>query len=191
MDIQNKEYRNALIERYLNAETTLEDECHLRAYYAEASEVDDDEKAFARLMNISVPSAETYSQTKADEYDRLFGCDETAETSHESLTSKPAKRRGVIFKILYAFAACAAAVVLFLIFRPKAPTMDFTPLEIAQSISALAELNSEDIESVTAKPTGGGVIVTVVLKDGKHCGFRMARDGETGEIQLLAMNAKR
>jgi len=183
MNIEGKEYRKALIERYLNADTTPEEERRLRAYYDKAAEVDDDEKAVARLMNISAPSAEAYSQTKADEYDRLFGGDEPA-----SLAAWVAKRRGVIFKSLYAFAASAAAVVLFLIFRPKAQTTDFTPLEIAQSISALAELNSEDVESVAAKPTGGSVIVTIIMKDGTHCGFRMARDGASGEIQLLAMN---
>ncbi len=183
MNIEDKEYRKALIERYLNADTTPDEERCLRAYYAEAPAVDDDEKAFARLMNISAPTAEVYSQTKADEYDRLFGSDESA-----SFEARVAKRRGVIFKSLYAFAACAAAVALFLIFRPKAPSTDFTPLEIAQSISALAELNSEDVESVAARPTGSGVIVTVVLKDGTRCGFRMARDGASGEIHLLAMN---
>ena len=190
MNIEDKEYRKALIERYLNADTIPEEERNMRAYYAEAPAVGDDEKAVARLMNISAPSAEAYSQTKVDEYDQLFGGDESAETEtpHESLTSKPAKRRGVIFKSLYAFASCAAAVVLFFIFKPKAPSTDFTPLEIAQSISALAELNSEDVESVAARPTGSGVIVTVVLKDGTRCGFRMARDGASGEIHLLAMN---
>ena len=183
MNIEDKEYRKALIERYLDADTTLEEERLLRMYYAETAAVDDDEKAFARLMNISAPSAEAYSQTKADEYDRLFGSDESA-----SFEARVAKRRGVIFKSLYVFAACAAAVALFLIFKPKAPSTDFTPLEIAQSISALAELNSKDVESVAAKPTGSGVIVTVVLKDGTRCGFRMARDGASGEIHLLAMN---
>ena len=183
MNIEDKEYRKALIERYLNADTTPDEERCLRAYYAEAPAVDDDEEAFARLMNISAPTAEVYSQTKADEYDRLFGSDESA-----SFEARVAKRRGVIFKSLYAFAACAAAVVLFFIFKPKAPSTDFTPLEIAQSISALAELNSEDVESVAARPTGSGVIVTVVLKDGTRCGFRMARDGASGEIHLLAMN---
>jgi len=183
MNIEDKEYRKALIERYLNADTIPEEERNMRAYYAEAPAVGDDEKAVARLMNISAPSAEAYSQTKADEYDRLFGSDESA-----SFEARVAKRRGVIFKSLYAFAACAAAVALFLIFKPKVPSTDFTPLEIAQSISALAELNSEDVESVTAKPTGSGVIVTVVLKDGTRCGFRMARDGASGEIHLLAMN---
>ena len=185
MNIEDKEYRNALIERYLNADTTPDEERCLRAYYSEALSVDDDEKAFARLMNISAPTAEVYSQTKADEYDRLFGSDESA-----SFEARVAKRRGVIFKSLYVFAACAAAVALFLIFKPKALSTDFTPLEIAQSISALAELNSEDVESVAAKPTGGGVIVTVVLKNGKCSDFWMARDGDSGEIQLLAMNCK-
>ena len=183
MNIEDKEYRKALIERYLNADTTSEEERHLRAYYDEAAEVDADEKAVALLMNISAPSAEAYSQTTVDEYDRLFGGDESV-----SLAAWLSKKRGDILKSLYAFAACAAAVVLLLIFKPKAPMTDFTPLEIAQSISALAELNSEDVESVAAKPTGGGVIVTVVLKDGTRCDFRMERDGASGEIHLLAMN---
>ena len=190
MNILDKEYRKALIERYLGADTTPIEERQLRSYYAYAAEVDDDEKAFARLMNISAPSKQIYSQTKADEYDRLFGGDEFTEASSKDSASRSAKKRGIIFKSLYAFAACAAAVAMILLLQPKAASPDFTPLEIAQSISALAELNSEDVESVAAKPTGGGVIVTVVLKDGKCFDFRMARDGETGEIQLLAMNDK-
>ena len=190
MNIEDKEYRKALIERYLNADTTPEEERCLRAYYAEVAAVDDDEKAVARLMNISAPSAEAYSQTKVDEYDQLFGGDEVAEFKLHKSESRQGKKRGIIFKSISAFVACAAAVAMFLILRSKAPSTDFTPLEIAQSISALAELNSEDVESVAAKPIGGGVIVTVVLKDGKNCDFRMTRDGETGEIQLLAMNCK-
>ena len=189
MNIEDKEYRKALIERYLNADTTPEEERHLRAYYAETAAVDDDEKSVAWLMNISAPSSEAYSQTKVDEYDRLFGGDEAAEFKLHGSDSGRAKKRGFIFKSISTFAACAA-VALFLILRPKAPSTDFTPLEIAQSISALAELNSKDVESVAAKPTGGSVIVTVVLKDGNSCDFRMTRDGETGEIQLLAMNCK-
>ena len=188
MNIEDKEYRKALIERYLNADTTSGEERYLRAYYAETSAVDDDEKAFARLMNISTPSEETYSQTKADEYDRLFGGNEAAEFKLRESDSRQVKKRGIIFKSISAFAACAAVVAMILLLRPKAASTDFTPLEIAQSISALAELNSEDVESVAAKPTGGGVIVTVVLKDGIRCDFRMERDGASGEIQLLAMN---
>ncbi len=189
MNIQDKEYRKALIDRYLDAETTLEEERRLRNFYATA-EVDDDEKAIARLLNIFAPSELTYSQTKVDEYDRLFGGEESTEASSKDSESRQAKKRGIIFKSIYAFAACAAAVAMILLLRPKAASPDFTPLEIAQSISALAEFNSGDVESVAAKPTGGGVIVTVVLKSGKCSDFRMARDGETGEIQLMAMNAK-
>lgn len=191
MNIQDKEYRKALIERYLSADTTPAEERLLRVYYTAAKDLDDDEKAIARLLNISAPSAETYSQTKADEYDRLFGGEESTEASSKDSVSRQAKKRGIIFNSIYAFAACAAAVAMILLLRPKAASPDFTPLEIAQSISALAELNSGEVESVAAKPTGGGVIVTVALKDGKRFDFRMARDGETGEIQLLAMNAKR
>lgn len=191
MNIQDKEYRKALIERYLNADTTPAEERLLLVYYTAAKDVDDDEKAIARLLNISAPSEQTYSQTNADEYDRSFGGEESTEASNWDSASRQAKKRGVIFKSIYAFATCAAAVAMILILRPKAASPDFTPLEIAQSISALAELNSGDIESVAAKPTGGGVIVTVVLKNGKCSDFRMARDRDTGEIQLLAMNAKR
>ena len=190
MNIQDKEYRKTLIERYLNADTTPAEERLLRVYYTAAKDLDDDEKAIARLLNILAPSEQTYSQTNVDEYDKLFGGEESTEASSKDSVSRQAKKRGIIFKSIYAFAACAATVAMILLLRPKTASPDFTPLEIAQSISTLAELNSEDVESVAAKPTSGGVIVTVVLKDGKRCGFRMARDGETGGIQLLAMNDK-
>ena len=61
-----------------------------------------------------------------------------------------------------------------------------TPLEIAESLSTIAELGLGDIESVTAVPSGASFLVTVHLKDGSDLPFIMSKDGDTGALSLAS-----
>ena len=62
----------------------------------------------------------------------------------------------------------------------------FTPLEVAESLSAIANLGLGDIESVTAVPSGASFLVTVHLKDGSDLPFIMSKDGDTGALSLAS-----
>ena len=85
-------------------------------------------------------------------------------------------------------AAAAAALALFLLLRPAAQqeVPAFTPLEVAESLSAIANLGLGDIESVTAVPSGASFLVTVHLKDGSDLPFIMSKDGDTGALSLAS-----
>ena len=85
-------------------------------------------------------------------------------------------------------AAAAAALALFLLLRPAAQqeVPAFTPLEVAESLSAIANLGLGDIESVTAVPSGANFLVTVHLKDGSDLPFIMSKDGDTGALSLAS-----
>ena len=85
-------------------------------------------------------------------------------------------------------AAAAAALARFLHLRPVAQqeVPAFTPLEVAESLSAIANLGLGDIESVTAVPSGANFLVTVHLKDGSDLPFIMSKDGDTGALSLAS-----
>ncbi len=86
-----------------------------------------------------------------------------------------------------AAAVAAAALALVLLLRPaaqQAPAL--TPLEVAESLSTIANLGLGDIESITAVPSGANFLVTVRLKDGSDLPFIMSKDGETGALSLAS-----
>ena len=90
-------------------------------------------------------------------------------------------------RLLWSCAAAAAALALFLLLRPAAQEAPaFTPLEVAESLSAIANLGLGDIESVTAVPSGANFLVTVHLKDGSDLPFIMSKDGDTGALSLAS-----
>ncbi len=86
-----------------------------------------------------------------------------------------------------AAAVAAAALALVLLLRPaaqQAPAL--TPLEVAESLSTIANLGLGDIESITAVPSGANFLVTVRLKDGSDLPFIMSKDGDTGALSLAS-----
>ena len=86
-----------------------------------------------------------------------------------------------------AAAVAAAALAIILLLRPEAQeTPSLTPLEIAESLRAIADLGLGDIESVTAVPSGANFLVTVRLKDGSDLPFIMSKDGDTGALSLAS-----
>ena len=71
----NKEYRKKLIERYLNADSTSQEEGLLKDYFTN-NQADEDEKYIAYLIKIVQCKEEAYNSTLtpdtgAEEYDRI------------------------------------------------------------------------------------------------------------------------
>lgn len=89
--------RMQLVNRYLNAETTIEEEQMLRQYYAQTEEVLTPEENDVRLLimsSVRFAGEFALSEEKADEFDRL-------------MAKKPAKRVA-----LYWIVSAAAAVIV-------------------------------------------------------------------------------
>lgn len=179
--LTDKNIRGELIARYLEAETDAREEMLLAEYFAEHAP-EADEAAVAWLVLAERPEALLAAGEL--EFDRASA--QAARAPQEPAApaagaARPARR------LLRWCGVAAAALALFLLLRPaaqEAPAL--TPLEIAESLSTIAELGLGDIESVTAVPSGASFLVTVHLKDGSNLPFIMSKDGDTGALSLAS-----
>jgi hypothetical protein len=158
--IKNKKHRQKLIARYLEADTTVQEEIMLAEYYrthkAEADEAD-----VARLILMDYPVAD--------------------------ILSDPERKRDIsyISMAITAIAACIALMVMFII--PRSGD-EFTVSEIAENMNILMEMNNQDVESIVAEPQGSKVILTATLKDGNTTTFIMVRNRWDGSTRIVAQN---
>ena len=158
--IKDKKQRQKLIARYLEADTTVQEEIMLAEYYR-THRADADEADFARLILLDYPKTEVLSDMERKK-----------DIRHISLT-------------ITAIAACIALMVMFIIPRS---VNEFTPIEIAENINILMELNVQDVESIVAEPKGTRVILTAKMKDGSSSTFVMVRNRKDGSTRILAQN---
>ena len=158
--------RMQLLDRYLNAETTLEEERLLRQYYAQTDDVLSPEESNVRqliLSSASLAGQFELSEEKADEFDRL-------------MARRPAWRN-----VPYWVASAAAAVVaaVFLLTYKQAGDASETGQRVEQasrsdavteqqisSIMSAANYANEQVESYRLRPVGDATIVTKTLPDG-------------------------
>ena len=158
--IKDKKHRQKLIARYLEADTTVQEEIMLAEYYrthkAEADEAD-----VARLILMDYPVAD--------------------------ILSDPERKRDISFisMAITAIAACIALMVMFII--PRSGD-EFTVSEIAENMNILMEMNNQDVESIVAEPQGSKVILTATLKDGNTTTFIMVRNRWDGSTRIVAQN---
>ncbi|MGM9753097.1 MAG: hypothetical protein ACI3ZK_03465 [Candidatus Cryptobacteroides sp.] len=166
----DREYRKILIEKYLNTESSLEEERMLAKWFS-ANEAESDEMYVSKLLLAEYPEA-SYA---------------IAEKEFDTIVSKPG-RRSRIMKWTFSFAACAALIISLEFFFTKQKTCDFNGLEIAQGIEQIMSLNMENVESISARPKGNNVIITALLNDGSSCSYLMSKDAETSAVSITAMN---
>ena len=96
INLDNKQERLALATRYLDAETTVQEEQMLARYYA-THPVEPDEKEFAAMLAVSRSNADSSLLADTSEFDRIAG--------------KPVSKQHTIL----AWTAAAAAVSLMII----------------------------------------------------------------------------
>ena len=173
----DKETRKALIERYLDAETTQTEEQQLRDWFA-THLADEDERDFALLIGLSAPCGHCLPETDdaEAEFDRILAKGEQK------------RRRKIVRWSISLAAAAAAAVVLLLWLIPTRPANDspLTPIQIAEGIQQMMRLNIGDIESITATPKDSYAILTAHLKDGNTCTYILTCNEDEGTTSLLA-----
>lgn len=166
----NREYRKTLVEKYLNAEFSLEEERMLAEWFS-VHKAESDEESVAKLILAEYPEAA---------YD-------AAEKEFDAIISSKQTRRTTILRWAYSFAACAViALGLGIFLNQHDDTCDFNGIEIAQGINQIMSLDVENIESVIAKPQGNNVILTATMHDGTHCSYLMTKDG-TDALSITAM----
>lgn len=120
------------------------------------------------------------------ELERLYLSDESAAEFDRLVARDVSRRRRRCFGAAMLAAAASAALVLTL--WPRGGSEGFDGLEIAEGIEHILELDSGSIESVTAKPDGGRVVLTAVMSDGSRCSYVMSRAKGTSAVSITATN---
>jgi len=166
--------------KYLEADTTLAEERLLGACFSE-NPADEDEKVIAKLLLLEKGQASDAalaaltSEKGAAEYDSAVRRKQRKDSLRAAATA--------------AFACgmlAAAGLILFRGSQPREQTL--SPLEIARSLSTLASMSGDEVESITARPVGDGAVVTVINKNGESSAYILTSDAEDGTLRLLALS---
>ena len=180
--------RMQLVNRYLNAETTLEEEQLLRQYYAQTDDVLIPEESEVRqliLTSASLAGQFELSEEKGYEFDRL-------------MAKRPA-RRNVSYWIASAAAAVVAAVFLLTYkqagdassTRQKgepASRSDAVTEQYINSIMSAANYANEQVESYRLRPVGDATIVTKTLVDGTSSSYIVCLSDDDKGFHVVPIN---
>ena len=182
-DLADKNSRKALIERYLEAETTPAEEQRLRDWFAR-HQAEADEREIALLVGLAAPCASCFpelDETEA-EFDRLVAAGGNGSNNGNGRGGRLRWRAGIA-------AAAAAAITLFFFLRPAgSKEQPISPVAIAEGIRQIMMLSPDEIETVVATPSGSKAILTAYLKDGRTFSYILTYDTDDGTTSLLAYN---
>ena len=179
-DINDKDYRTALIARYLEADTTVVEEALLAGYYA-ANKPDDDETAVAGMIMMEHADAPLLSREGVKEYERIINM----------APARPGKKK--LYRLLCSGGIAAAVVLLFFLSygtrEEPEPYAAFDTIELAEHMQQIMNLNMEDVTSIKASPVQECVLLTATLADGSAKTFVMSKsEEEEGSTSFIAIN---
>ncbi len=175
----DKETRKALLAKYLEAETTLEEETRLREWFATHS-ADDDEREMALLIGLSAPCGHCLPES-----------DESVAAFDRMVYEAYRPRRRKVFRWFVGIASAASLAGLVLLLKPRDETASMlTPVQIAEGIQQMMLLEIGDIETIVATPSGSRALLTAHLRDGSTCTYILSYNGEDGTASLLACNVE-
>lgn len=176
INLNDKQERLLIIERYLDADTTVQEERMLAEYYATHT-IESDEEQIAELIKMSHPVADTVMMADTADFDRIT------------------VRRKPVPMILRWSSVAAAAIVLVLVClhigKPALPEETLCTMSTAQILEGmemLSKIEVGEIESVLAKPQGERVIITVKLVSGKERSYSMTGDADGTSLSFTALN---
>lgn len=174
INLNDKQERLALIERYLEADTTVLEERMLAEYYA-THQPDADEEPISDLIKMTHPSASDMIDTA--DFDRITA------------------RRKPVRMILKWSSVAAAAIILMLVslhighkqLQPENQTAIST-MQILEGMEIISKIEVGEIESVKAEPHGSTVVITVKLTDGKERSYSMTCNSDASSLSFTALN---
>lgn len=185
IDILNKDIRKSLIRKYLNADTTAEEEKNIVKYYLENNDVDNDELAFAELIRMEHTNSPLLSTEGAEEYDRIIS-KKKAEDKEETRSQALSILRTIPWRWMTLIGGMAACLVLLL--SPKKQQQESDLIDMVHSLEQLVNLNNGEDITITAIPIGKSVWVEVVFADGTKKTFVMSQDKAMNTTSFLSIN---
>ena len=207
---QDREFYRDLAARYLEADTTAEEEKILAEYLARYAESAED-KALARLLMLEHNGCSQVSGAPgcADtEEDSCMLLSDEAEREFDRLVSgrgpavcRPVMRKPAWKRILWyvSLPACAAAIALAVVLLHTGSGSDPEPsdtagkgyldaLRLAGNMQSLMDIADGHIASVSAVPSGDAALVTARFTDGTSRLYIMTYNGDEGSASLIALN---
>lgn len=171
--------RKELIQRYLDAETSAEEELLLAESFRQTPPQNEEEEKIEAMLLCLKDSAASDSS----EDDRI------AEEEFDRIVSKSGRRKGIIWAVSSAMAA-AAVILLFLLLKPAAPQPeDNTDLiEQIQHIHLLSQLSLEDADKCEFRPIEGGYVMTAYFPDGETASYILIAEEDGKTYSLLSLN---
>lgn len=190
MDLNEKlhegSFRRTMMKRYLDAETSMEEEQAMAAYYA-FNAPDEDEREFAMLLRMSA-SEGLLSEEAVKEFDRL-ACEPSGRLA--------GKKRGVAGIWVAAGFACAAALALFFILRTPDEAVteigengfaeSFTVTEMTDCIERMVAVCGGRVRSVSMNPVGNAAIMTVNLNDNSSIKYLVTCNDDEKGASIIAL----
>ena len=186
MNLQDKQERMALIQRYLDAETSIGEE-RILAEYLRNHAPDADEKAVAVLVAagpdaVQSQPAEAAMQRDTADFDRVL---------------RLRGRRHVIAGCAL-LAAAALAAVLFLPglrHRTEAVSGDeeipgLSTEALIRQVSSIAELDLSAADRIECRPCGNAFLLTASFPDGDEITWLLTRLDTDGPLNMLTINQK-
>ena len=192
---QDREFYRDLAARYLEADTTAEEEKALAEYLARYAESAED-KALARLLMLEHHGYLHVSGPCADmEEDACVPLSDEAEKEFDRMVSgrrpavcRPVMRKPVWKRILWyvSLPVCAAIALAVVLLTAGKGRLD--ALRLAGNMQSLMDIADGHIASVSAVPSGDAALVTARFTDGTSRLYIMTYNGDEGSASLIALN---
>ena len=198
-DLNDKTKRQELIQRYLNANTTIEEEILLKNYFTHTTDILTPEEEDVKLIIKSYATRTKdieLSEEKVEEFDRLMKEGKVGIQSHSP------KNASIVKWSFLLSAAVALAIILVTketekshITQQYAKTVNTTaPCTQQTKVEAKAQQKERNtLEKVTVKEYGADLPNTIILADNKkepETNTPIRRDKETKSNTLINWNEK-
>lgn len=173
--------RKNLIQRYLDAETSVEEERMLAESFADNPPQDKEEEKIAAILTQISLFADGENVKKSIPEDNHI-----AEEEFDRIILRQRKSR--IWG--YSLAGLAAAVAAFFILRPQTaePQYENIPVDLTEQVQLLSQTALENAEKCVFEPIEGGYILTAYFPDGSEGKYLLSSKDDKQSFFLISLN---
>lgn len=172
-DTYTETERLQLLQRFLNAETTADEERRLMDFYRHSDALTPDEADALCLMLAAKPQADTTPcEEKAWEFDRLM------------------RRRSALRPLLWTAAVAASVVAVFWVAnrRSKGGAAAADVLLDVSNVASAANFAGEQVATFCLRPVGDATVVTKTRPDGSTASYIVCPTDDNEGFHVVPIN---